>query len=284
MSNESKQKLVEYLIHFDIDSTFRFYHFKSNFMLYQVQMLRTKILKLLFILIFSSFIFSCASDEKLADTPEAAFKIAKDFDDSERYLVAIQRYADVKNKFPYSSLATEAELAIADVHFKNEDYAEAQISYQNFKELHPKHPKIDYVIFRTGLSYFLQLPETIDRDITLANDAIYSFNELIKKYPNSPYIAETKDSLQKAFTMLNEKELYIADFYFKQKLYDSATLRYISAYKKFPNIGLQPRSLAGIIRSSAKLNDPEKLKTYKDILMVKFPDSAEAKQVKKEGL
>lgn len=247
-------------------------------------MLRTKVLKLLFILVICNFIFSCASDEKKADTPEAAFKIAKEFDDAERYLVAIQRYTDVKNKFPYSSYATEAELAIADVHFKNEDFPEAQISYQNFRELHPKHPKIDYVVFRIGLSYFRQLPETIDRDITLANDAIYSFNELIKKYPASQFLAEAKDYRQKAFLMLNQKELYIADFYFKQKLYDSATLRYISAYKRFPDVGLQPRSLAGVVRSSAKLNDDEKMKTYKDLLLTKFPDSDEAKAIKREGL
>ncbi len=244
----------------------------------------TKILKLLFILLFCNLIFSCASDEKKADTPEAAFKIAKEFEDAERYLVAIQRYTEVKNKFPYSSYATEAELAIAEVHFKSEDYPEAQITYQNFKELHPKHPKIDYVIFKIGMSYFNQLPETIDRDIALANDAIYSFNELLKKYPNSPSIAEAKEYRQKAFVMLNQKELYVADFYFKQQQYDSATLRYIGSYKRFPDFGLQPRSLAGVIRSSAKLKDDEKLKTYRELLMTKFPDSDEAKAIKKEGL
>ena len=241
-------------------------------------------MKLLFIFIFFNFLLSCASDEKKADTPEAAFKIAKDFEDSEHYQVAILRYTEVKNKFPYSSYATEAELAIADVHYKNEDYPEAQISYQNFRELHPKHPKVDYVIFRTGMSYFLQLPETIDRDITLANDAIYSFNEIIKKYPSSQYYTEAQDYRRKALTMLNEKELYIADFYYKQELYDSALLRFISSYKKYPEIGLQPRSLAGAIRSSAKLNDDEKRRTYYDILMAKFPDSNEAKIIKREGL
>lgn len=241
-------------------------------------------MKLLFIFIFFNFLFSCASEEKKADTPEAAFKIAKEYEDSERFLIAIQRYTDVKNKFPYSSYATEAELAIADVHFKNEDYPEAQIAYQNFRELHPKHSKIDYVIFRTGLSYFLQLPETVDRDVTLASDAIYSFDELIKKFPNSQYILEAQDYRRKAYTMLNEKELYVADFYFKQKQYDSAALRYISSYKKYPDFGLQPRSLAGVIRSAAKLNDDEKKKTYKDLLMTQFPDSKEAKEIKREGL
>lgn len=244
----------------------------------------TKILKLLVIFMFLNFIFSCASDEKKGDTPEAAFKIAKNYENADRFQIAIQRYIEVKNKFPYSSYATEAELAIADVHFKNEDFSEAQLTYQNFRELHPKHAKIDYVIYRTGLSYFLQLPETIDRDITLANDALYSFNELLKKFPTSTYRVEAQDYQRKALTMLNEKELYIADFYFKQQQYDSALLRYISSYKKYSDSGLQPRSLAGAIKSSAQLNDNEKQKTYKDLLMAKFPDSEEAKKIKREGL
>lgn len=244
----------------------------------------SKSLKLLFILIFFNFILSCASDEKKADTPEAAFKIAKEYEDDESYRIAIQRYTDVKNKFPYSSYATEAELAIANVHFKSEEYPEAQVSYQNFKELHPKHPKIDYVIFRTGLSYFLQLPETIDRDISLANDAIYSFNEFIKKFHKSEYLAEAKEYRRKAFAMLNEKELYIADFYFKQKQYDSALLRYVRSYKKYSESEMQPRSLAGAIRCSIKLSDDEKQKAYTDMLLRKFPDSEEAKEIKREVL
>jgi outer membrane protein assembly factor BamD len=243
----------------------------------------TKTLKLLFIFIVSLTLFSCASEEKLADTPEAAFALAQDFEKSDRNQIAIQRYMDVKNKYPYSSLATEAELAIADVYFKTEDFTEAQISYQNFKEFHPKHSKIDYVIFRIGLSYYQQLPDSIDRDLSLANDAIYAFNELIKKYPNSTYKAEAEDYRKKAFVMLNEKELYIADFYFQQKLFDSAFNRYEMSYKKFSGFGLDARSVAGAVRSARELNDFEKEKRYLDILNSKFSDSKEAQDLKRGG-
>jgi outer membrane protein assembly factor BamD len=246
-------------------------------------LMNTKILKLLFIFVIASVFSSCSSDEKAADTPEAAFKIAQDYEKADRYTVAIQRYNDVKNRFPYSSLATEAELAVADVHFKAEDYVDAQIAYQNFREFHPKHPKSDYVVFRIGLSYYQQLPETIDRDLTLANDAIYNFSELIKKYPNSTFFAEASDYRRKAFIMLNEKELYIADFYFKEKIFDSALLRYESSYNKFNGFGLDPRSLAGAIKSARAVGNPTKEKQYSDILLSKFSESPEAQKLKSGG-
>jgi len=243
----------------------------------------SKISKLLFIFILLPAIYGCSTVEKDPSTAEEAFKIAQDYEKADRYQVAIQRYTDVKNKFPYSSLATEAELAIADVHYKAEDYSDAQISYQNFRELHPKHPKSDYVVFRTGLSYFQQLPETIDRDLTLANDAIYNFNELIKKYPDSTYKAEAEEYRTKAYSMLTEKELYVADFYFKEKIFDSALLRYESALNKFNGFGYDSRILKGAIRSAQELKDSEKEKQYKDMLLSKYADSPEAQEIRSQN-
>lgn len=245
--------------------------------------MKTKILKLLFILSVVLGFSGCSTSEHSADTPEGAFKIAQDYEKADRFQIAIQRYLDVKNKFPYSSLATEAELAIADIHYKTEDYVEAQIAYQNFREFHPKHPKSDYVVFRTGMSYYQQLPDSIDRDLTLANDAIYNFNELIKKYPSSEYLAETQEFRRKAFAMLNEKELYIADFYFREKMFDSALARYESSYQKFNGFGFDPRSLAGAVKSARELKNPEKEKKYTDILFTQFGDSPEAKKLKGGG-
>lgn len=229
-------------------------------------------------------VFSCSSADKVGETAEEAFKYAKEFDEDDRYQVAIQRYTDVKNRFPYSTYATMAELAIADVQFRSESYAEAQVSYQNFRELHPRHARIDYVIFQTGMSYYQQLPETFDRDITLANDAIYSYNELIRRFPSSEYYQQAQEYRRKAFTMLAEKELYIADFYFKQEFFDSALLRYESAYKKYPGFGLEPRALLGAVKSAAETDDGEKQKKYFDLLVTKFPDSDEAKEARKEDI
>ncbi|MCC2679378.1 MAG: competence protein ComL [Pseudobdellovibrio sp.] len=243
----------------------------------------SKIPKLLFILTLLPLLQSCSTVDKDPSTAEEAFKIAQDYEKADRYQVAIQRYTDVKNKFPYSSLATEAELAIADVHYKSEDYSDAQISYQNFRELHPKHPKSDYVVFRTGLSYFQQLPETIDRDLTLATDAIYNFNELLKKYPESSYKAEAEEYRKKAYSMLTEKELYIADFYLKEKIYDSALLRYESALNKYSGFDYDSRILKGAIEASKELKNSEKEKQYTEMLLAKFPDSPEAQEIRKSG-
>lgn len=213
-----------------------------------------------------------------SDNPEGLYKIAQDFEKADRAQIALQKYSEVKNRFPYSRLATDAELAIADLYFKIESFSEAQISYQNFRDLHPKHPKIDYVVYRIGLSYFEQLPETIDRDLALANDAIYHFNELIRSYPSSTYMTEAKEKREKAYEMLSSKEIYIADFYYKREKYDSALNRYENVIKKYSGVANEPEALLGAFRSAEKLNNSTKKEKYSAELKSRFPNSKEAKE------
>lgn len=241
-----------------------------------------QLLKITPFLVVFTCLMACSTLDKKSDTPEGAFSIAEEFDKDERYEEAIRRYTEVKNKFPYSNFATKAELAVADVYFKQESYPEAQISYQAFRELHPKHPQIDYVIFRIGLSYFNQLPSTLDRDLSIANQAIASFDELMRRYPSSQYINEAAEKKLETVKMLAGKEEYIANFYFKRKLFESSLPRYEGLLAKYPNVGFDEKALYGAAASANHIGDSFKAKKYRDELLKKFPKSDEARRAEKE--
>lgn len=236
---------------------------------------------LLAFLLSVNLLTACSSEEKKADTPEGLFALAQEYEKEERYEEAIKRYTDLKNRFPYSSMATKAELAVADIHFKEESYVEAQLSYTTFRELHPRHPQIDYVIFRTGLSYFNQLPETIDRDLTVANDAIGSFTELITNYGSSSHISEARQKREEAIKKLAEKEDYIGDFYFKRGYHESALPRYENLYKKYSGLGFDARALSRIVISAKKINDPAKAQKYFELLKEKYSQTSDYEEARK---
>src|SRR5271154_4212480 len=106
----------------------------------------------------TAFLPNCASkDVTESNSAEAAFKAAEEFEKDERYEEALQKFNEVKNKHPYSKFAVEAELHVADIHYKREAFIEAATAYQLFKDFHPKNPKIDYVTFRLAMSYYEQL-------------------------------------------------------------------------------------------------------------------------------
>lgn len=238
----------------------------------------------LLLLSFISFlIISCSSaDTKNSGSPEGAFKEAQEYEEADRYEEAIQRYADLKNKFPYSQLALQAELKIADLHFKREAYIEAQTAYQLFKEMHPNHPQIDYVTYQLGLSYYNQLPDSVDRDLTLGRSAIVYFDETIRQYPASDYAKQAVSKRAEVVNKLAGKELYIAKFYLKRKDYLAALARYETVIKSYPGSSSESQALSGATICAQKNGEPNKARQYFSILSEKFPDSNEYKNAKKE--
>lgn len=226
----------------------------------------------------------CASSDRIdTSTPEGAYKLAEEYEKDERFEESVGKYTDVKNKHPYSRFAILAEMKIADVQFKRESYIEAQYAYQTFKELHPKHPQIDYVTFRLGLSFFNQLPSTIDRDLSLADKAILYFDEVMTSFPTSQYAKEAMEKKAEALKMLAEKEVYIAEFYFKKKQYGSALGRFEAVLRNFSNVeGFAPPALIGAARSAKETGDRDKVTRYIKTLISKFPQSDEARTAQSE--
>jgi outer membrane protein assembly factor BamD len=242
-----------------------------------------KALPALILTLFVALIVGCSSTEELdTSTPEGAYKLGEKYEKDERYEEAITQFSTVKNKFPYSKLATEAELKIAEIHFKREEFVESQTAYQTFKEMHPTHPKSDYVTFRMGLSLYNQLPGTIDRDLTVAERAILYFDEVIQSYPKSAHVAESQDYKNKAVKMLAEKELYIATFYYIRDFYESALGRYEDLLQKYPRIGFDSQALYGAAMSAYKIKDLPKAKSYYQRLMSEFKDSKEADKARRD--
>ncbi len=236
------------------------------------------------IFLFAAFVYlvGCSSSEKNSDTPEGAYAIAQDYEKEERFDIAIQRYQNIRNKFLYSKYALMAELSIADCYFKQESFPEAQVAYQNFKDLHPKHAQIDYVTNQLALSYFNQLPSTSDRDLSLATNAIQYFEETYKNYPNSTYAKDAQEKKAATLKMLAEKEIYIADFYFKKQNYDSALTRYENSLVKYPGQGFDAKALSKATISAMRAGKKEKAQEHYNQLKAKFSDSEELKEATKE--
>jgi outer membrane protein assembly factor BamD len=190
----------------------------------------------------------CSSKEVNKDDPEALYADAEEAFKDEHYLIALEKYRDIKNRFPYSSKAVDAELRIADTYFEQESYLEAESSYEIFRELHPTHPKSDYVQYRIGLSYYDQIPGNTARDLSAAYKAIEGFNVLVEKYPSSTYVAKAKEYVLEARKKLAEHESYVADFYYQRQHYLSASYRYAALLHDYPSMGYDEEALYRLAR------------------------------------
>ncbi len=211
-----------------------------------------KSIKFLFLLL----LISCSTEKPTGKTEaEILYKESKILMDDGHYLLATEKLNKIKSEHPYSFYATPAELLQADILFLQESYVEAAASYLLFRDFHPKHEKIDYVISKIAESYYMQIPETFDRDLTAAHDAIKYFDELIQRFPGSQYIADTKKKIDYCKEMIRLKEKHIADFYFKTEVFDAARFRYLGILKSFRNKSIRSHAMVRAVQSSYEMSD-----------------------------
>ncbi|MBF0297290.1 MAG: outer membrane protein assembly factor BamD [Oligoflexia bacterium] len=228
--------------------------------------LLTNIFLILFVLTSFVLLIGCSSNPSKSDkTPaEILFKDAEQYVEKERYLLATEKLNTLRSQYPYSYYATHAELMLADILFLQKSYVEAAASYMAFKELHPKHEKFVYVIWKIAESYFNQLPDTYDRDLSASTEAIKYYNEVINKYPTSSYSEESKRKIASIEEMLMKRDVYIADFYYKTDVYDSARYRYLDIVDKYKDKKIQDYGMLRIVKSSFYMNSFDDCIKYAD--------------------
>lgn len=207
-----------------------------------------------FVLALSILVISCSTQRPTGTTEsEVLFIEAKDLISKSRYIQATEKLNAIRSQYPYSFYATHAELLQADILFAQENYAEAAAAYILFRDFHPKYNELGYVVFRISESFYRQLPETYDRDLSAGIEAIKYYEELILTYSNTEYVKDARDRIAKINDMIEKKEIYIADFYFKTKDYLAAKIRYQDVLATLKDETERPRIMARIQESEQKL-------------------------------
>lgn len=211
------------------------------------------------LLVFAAFlgIFAgCAEKEFDPNDPAKSYGIAKEPYDDENYEMALTRLGEFKSRFPYSKYAAEAELLIANAHFELGHYTEAALAYEQFVKLHPKHPKIDYAMFRVGESYWEDAPEQIDREQDYTLKSIKEWEKLIAKLPDSPYSKKASELVKQGKRRVADSIAFIIRFYCKQDIYHACAYRAIQLADEYPEFSdLRIEALEYAIKALDKVAD-----------------------------
>ena len=149
---------------------------------------------------------------------------------------AAEMFQKIKDRYPYSKYATQAELKMADAQYEKELFDEAYDSYTEFEKLHPRNPDIPYVMFQKGMCNFRRV-RSIDRDQTPTHKAQEDFERLIKRFRRSPYAEQARRKVRECYIKLAEHEEYVGNFYFKMGKYQPAMDRYIYLIEHYPDVG-----------------------------------------------
>lgn len=182
-------------------------------------------------------LFNACVDEDSAQVtdPSVAFAEARSYYDDETWELAVTRLGEFKSRFPYSKFSVLAELFIANSLFELAKYEEAAVDYKQFVKLHPRHEKVPFAMYRVGEAYWIDAPESIDRDQSLTETAIKEWHELISQFPESAYAKRAREKVGLGERRIAESQEFVVAFYCKQEIYHACAYRAINLLETYPN-------------------------------------------------
>jgi outer membrane protein assembly factor BamD len=197
------------------------------------------------------------------------------------YSDALKRFQELKANFPDNPPYTLwAELKVGDCHFLKKEYVEAIAAYEEFKKIHPTHEEMPYVQFQIGLSHFNQML-SLDRDQTATQKALSNFEYLIANFPPSLFTEKAKEKIEICRKRLAEHELYVGNYYYKQKNYKAASQRFQELLAKFPKMAKEDEVLFLLGKSYLELDQDAKAKEILSRVVKEYPQSSRSREAER---
>ncbi len=150
---------------------------------------------------------------------DTIFKQAEDLFAQEEYTDARKYYQFIYDSFPNDPLGHKAALRVADTYAVKNDsvnLTEARLRYRDFVNRYPNDPDRDQALLKLGNTYFARRGKP-DLDLTNANEAMASYQQLINLYPQSQYVADARDKMASIREMFAEHEWMVARYYARNK-------------------------------------------------------------------
>lgn len=197
---------------------------------------------------FTIGILGISGCSSIDDTQKPAAELLKEANDAftaGHYDNALKTYENLRDWYPFSPVAPEVEIRIADTYYKMERYEEAVAYYEEFIRMHPKHKNASYALYQTGMCYFEQMKDS-DRDQTPGYRASVVFEKIIQNDPAGPYTVEASEKIKKCYQNLAGNEIQIASYYFRLRQYEAALNRYERVVRLYPDVGLHEEALSMI--------------------------------------
>ncbi len=219
------------------------------------------------------FLAACSgSKAKPQTSAEEYFQKGEAQFESNLYDDAIASWEKVRDTFYSPELSMLAELKIAEAYYVSKRYEEAAIAFQDFLKQHPDDFRAATILYRMGLCYYQQILSP-DRDQTSTENALHSFEELVRRYPDDPNAQEAGYLIQRCKTRLAEHEVYVGWFYLKQRRYQAAITRLQGIVKSFPDYYYRDEAYYYLVKAYTEIGRPEEAQQYLKKLTDEFPGS-----------
>src|SRR6185312_8734290 len=153
-----------------------------------------------------------------------------------RYQEARTLLETLINTYPDSEYIARAKLAVGDSWYQEGGTAawqQAEAEYKDFQTFFPNLPEASEAQLKVANIHYRQM-EKPDRDFAQAMRAADEYKTLIQTYPDSPLVPEAKQRLREVQEVLAERQYRIASFYFLRQNLAASQARLQSLVDSYP--------------------------------------------------
>ena len=204
--------------------------------------------------------------------------------DKGRYTQAIEDLNNLRTFYPTGQYAEQALLDVMYAQYESGKFEMAAASAEQFINLYPSNPQVSYAYYVRGVANMQGSSEGLklfklnqaERDTAYLRIAFANFQELINKYPNSPYAPDAAQRMTFIYNQFAESEMSAANWYIEREAYVAAVNRAKWVFQYYPLSESVPDALAVLAYSHEKLGLNDLAKEYKTLLQINYPNMLSA--------
>jgi len=206
----------------------------------------------------------CGGDDNiiLGQGPEEFYEAGLEAMDSGNFPTALAYFQALEARYPFSNVTRQAQLDMIYAFYRNREPESAIDAADEFERENPTHPRVDYCVYMKGLAYFDQEPGILERlfrvDMTErpprdTMQAFSVFQELLRRFPNSQYAADSRERMIYLRNRLAVYENHVAGYYMERGAYVAAINRAKYSVEHYPGAPALEESLQILIDAYEQL-------------------------------
>ena len=188
------------------------------------------------------------------------------------YMQAAIIFDEVERQHPYSIWARRAQLMSAFNYYAAGDYTKSVDSARRFLSIHPGNRDAPYALYLIGLSYYERISD-VTRDQAITRQALESFGELVRRYPDTDYAADARVKIDLVRDHLAGKEMEIGRFYQRRRQWLAAVVRFRTVVDDYQTTSHAPEALMRLTESYLALGVPDQAQRTAAVLGANYPQT-----------
>ena len=197
----------------------------------------------------------------------------------ENYETAALEFQKAETQYPSSPWAPDALVMSAYSYYMDNDFAGAILALDRYMRFHPGHRDVAYMMYLRGMCYYRQVSD-VRREPGMSAYALSEFQNLVKRFPHSPYAENAKNKINILKNYIAGKVMYSARNDMRAENWPSAISRLQSVVTGAQETVMTPEALYRLTECYTAIGLPEQAYGYGEMLKKNFPDNEWTKELK----